>query len=288
MEVRRKPYTNESRWYDYLQVAAGALLMAFAFNGFLRPNQIAPGGISGFSIIIERLFHIQPYWVIWSFNAVILTVSGFVLGGKMVKRSILGAFLVPLFILLTDRVPALTNDLLMASIFGGVVTGLGIGVIFRGKGASGGFGSLALLLHHTTGLPIGRALMTLDATILLVGAFVFPLEKVLGAMIAAFILARTSQAVLSGVDSSKVAFIISSRADEIQTAVLQELDLGLTRMEAHGGFTNEERIVLMVVARPGDMFRLKKLVANYDEDAFLILSNASEVLGHGFKKHLIR
>ena len=196
----RKPYSNESRGWDYVQIAAGALVMAFAFNGFLRPNELAPGGIAGLSIIVERLTHLKPYWLIGGFNLVLLTLSGFVLGPKVVKRSVLGAVLVPVFILLTDRwVPALTHDLLMASIFGGVVTGTGIGIIFRGKGASGGFGSLALLLNHTTGIPIGRALLTLDASILLIGCFVFPFERVLGAMIAAFVLSRTSAGVVVGV-----------------------------------------------------------------------------------------
>lgn len=284
-----RPYSDESRWWDYLQVAAGVLIMAIAFNGFLRPNALAPGGIAGLSIIVERIAHIPPYWVFWGFNLVVLTLSGFLLGAKVIKRSLLGAFLLPLFIYLTEsRIPALTEDLILASIFGGVVTGLGIGVVFRGKGASGGFGSLALLLHQMTGVSIGRALLTLDASILLVGCFVFPLEKVLGAMIAAFIISRTSQAMLSGLDSSKVAFIISTHSREIQAAVLKELDLGLTRIEGQGGFSSEPRPILMVVARPGDMFRLKKLVASYDPEAFLILSNASEVLGHGFKQHVMR
>ncbi|MEQ9822976.1 MAG: YitT family protein [Puniceicoccaceae bacterium] len=277
------------RTWSYLQVAFGVFVMAIAFNGFFRPNALAPGGIAGLAIIVEHIGGIAPYWVIWTFNAIVLTISGLILGRSVIQRSLLGAFLLPLFIYLTSAwIPMLTDDLILASVFGGVITGLGIGIVFRGNGASGGFGSLALLLNQTSGVPIGRALLSLDASILLLGCLVFPLEKVMGAMIAAFIISRTSQALLSGLDSSKFVFIISSQAEQIQSAVLTELDLGLTKLQGEGGYTHEPRTILMVVARPGDMFRLKKLVASYDADAFLILSNASEVLGHGFKQHLLR
>ena len=272
-------------WIDLFLITLGAAIVAISFNILLRPNQIVPGGVLGLSIILESKFYWAPAVSQWVINMLFLALGGFLLGRNILIKGLLGTLLIPAFVILTTDINPITDDTLLASICGGVGTGFGIGLILRGNGAPGGFGTLSSTLVRTLGIPVGRTLLVLDSLVLFGALILYPAEKILAALVAVFLLSRTVQAVLAGLDTSKVAIIISNESEVIRSAILKDLDLGLTIIEGTGGYTGDNRSLSLVVMRPSDVFRLKKKVAEYDEHAFMILTDASEVLGHGFKTY---
>lgn len=274
-----------SRLRDLALVVLGAALVALSFNLLLRPNQLAPGGLPGLSLLIERATRVPPAWSQAVLNTLFLLVGWRGLGRGFLLRSLFGSLLLPLFVALTASWPALTQDRMLAVICGGAGTGLGVGLVFRGRGSVGGFSSLALVAHRKWGVPVDRALLTLDGAVIVLAALAFPADAVLGALVGVFLIARTARAVLTGFSNAQCGLIVAREPAAIREAVLRELDLGLTVLSGQGGHTGETREVLMVVMRPADVPRLKATVRALDPRAFVVLVDAAEVLGYGFQPH---
>ncbi|MCF3651587.1 YitT family protein [Synoicihabitans lomoniglobus] len=280
---RRDP--RPRTWRDLVLVVIGALIVALGFNLLLRAGGIAPGGVPGASLVLQRMTGVEP--AIWQavLNGGLLVFGGLMLGKAFLVRCALGSALVPGFVALTRDLTPLTTNPLLAAICGGVVVGAGIGLVFLGRGSVGGFSTVALVLHRRFDWPVDRSIMVMDGGVILAAAFVFPTEQALCAIVAAALLARTVRRVLTGGDHAKLALVVTRRAEAVQDAVLHEIDLGLTRLQGRGGYTDEARDLLMVVMRPGDVPRLKRVVRELDPSAFVTLADASEVLGYGFKTH---
>jgi uncharacterized membrane-anchored protein YitT (DUF2179 family) len=252
---------------------------------FLSPNQVASGGVSGISILVRQVFGIEPAYTQWALNIPLFLLGLKLLGQQFGIKTAVGSVLLPLLILLTRGLPPLTDNLLLASIYGGILIGIGLGLVFRGKGSTGGLDLAAQLVHKFTGMSLGLAVAMLDGMVILAAGIVLSPEKALYALIGLFVTGKTINAVQIGFNYSKVAFIISDRAEAIREAVLSELDRGLTMLQATGGYTGEIRTVLMVVVGQTEVSRLKELVKATDPGAFVILSDTNEVLGEGFKVH---
>ncbi|MFO1448894.1 MAG: YitT family protein [Opitutaceae bacterium] len=273
-------------WAEALLVTAGAALVAASFNTLLRPNALAPGGLPGLSLLVQRTVRVEPAITQAGLNVVILLVAWQQLGRAFALRNVLGCLLLPLFVWLSRDWPALTHDRLLAVLCGAGGTGVGLGLVFRGRGSVGGFSALALILNRRHGISVDRSLVALDGLIVLAAAFVFPAEAVLCALVGVVLIGRIARSVLTGFDTAMVAFVVSQEPGRIKEAVLHDLDLGLTLIPARGGYTDTSRDMLMVVMRPGDVPRLKACVRNLDPAAFVVLAGSSEVLGYGFKPHL--
>lgn len=270
---------------DIALVAFGTTLIALSFNLLLRPNQLAPGGLPGLSLLIERATGLPPSVSQVVLNVAFLFIGWRGLGRGFVARSLLGSLLLPALVWLTHSWPALTHDRMLATICGSVGTGLGVGLVFRGRGSVGGFSAVALTLNRKFGLPVDRGFLILDGTVVLLAAIAFPADAVLGALIGVFLVGRSARAVMTGFSNAQCALIVAQQPDVIGEAVLRELDLGLTILPARGGHTGREREVLMVVMHPSDVPRLKATVRELDPAAFVVLVEAGEVLGYGFASH---
>lgn len=268
---------------EYFMLVAGSLVLATSFNLFLNPNQIASGGVSGLSTILHNLFGFPPAIVQWACN-----IPLFLLGLKMLERqysmkAALGSIILPLCVMLTSHLQPLTTNPLLASIYGGIGVGLGIGIVFRGRGSTGGFSIASQILHKYTGLSLGACVAVFDGLVILFAGIVFDPEKALFALIALFVTSKTIDIVQMGWNTSKVAYIISNEIETLREAILYDLDRGLTLLDAAGGYTGDERKVLMAVVSQSEVSKLKIMVRSVDPDAFIILCPAHEVLGEGFR-----
>ncbi|MFC6231968.1 YitT family protein [Paenibacillus allorhizosphaerae] len=285
---RKGRTTRESLWgrrlWEYLLLMSGSLIIALSFNLFLSPNQVASGGVTGISIIVNALTGIEPALTQWALNIPLFIVGAWLLGGQFGVKTAIGSLILPLMILLTRGVPALTDNILLASIYGGMLVGLGLGLVFRGRGSTGGLDLAAQIIHRYTGIALGLCVAMLDGAVIVTAGFVLSPEKALYALIGLFVTSKTINVVQIGFSFSKVAFIISREPEPIREAILFELDRGLTKLQAIGGYTGEERTVLMVVVGQTEVSRLKELVRRIDPKAFVILSDTNEVLGEGFNK----
>ncbi|WP_408892912.1 YitT family protein [Paenibacillus taichungensis] len=269
---------------DTVSIILGSFLIAMAFNLFLLPNQIASGGVSGLSILGKHWLGLEPAYTQWAINIPLL-IAGFLLIGKQYGiRSVLGSIVLPLFVYLTKDWTVPTTNPLLGSLYGGIGVGLGIGIVYRGRGSTGGMSILARIVQKYSGLSYSLCVVMMDATIIIMAAFVLSLEQSLFALIGLYVTGKVIDAVEMGLGNSKVAYIISNQTEPITKVILDDLDRGLTKLEAKGGYTDDQRTVLMVVVGQNEVPRLKALIRSVDPGAFVIISNAHEVLGEGFKR----
>ncbi|RYX80883.1 YitT family protein [bacterium] len=284
-EPRIAPGTPSHFAVEYLQLFLGLALIAWSFNVFLVPNSIAAGGVVGISTLLFVRFGIEPAVSQWAINIPLLCLYWPLMGAKMGLKTIIGSLLLPVFILGVQRMhlSPLTHDALLASIFGGVFYGIGLGFVFRAESSVGGVSLVAQLAQRFLGVPLSAALSALDCAILVAAALLLNPEKALYALIAVYATRRLIDAVRNGWHFSKTALVISSAPEEVSQAILNDLHRGLTVLQGKGGFTGQDRAVLMVVCSATEIARLKTLVAKHDPDAFIILWDAMEVLGEGFK-----
>lgn len=276
-------------WLEYCAklawLVAGCSAMAIAFNVFLRPNELAAGGVVGLSLVIGRVLHCEPAVAQWSMNGVALLLGWKILGRDFALRTVAGGALLPLFVWLTRELPALTADRMLAAIAGGALMGVGLGTVFRSQGSVGGFSIIARIWQHFGIVTLERGILILDGIVLLAGVISFKPEPALYALIAAVVTNRLMGVTLTGFTSAHIAWIISDRHETIAAVVLTKLDRGLTRIGGTGGYSGVPRQLLMIVLHSRDVHRLKQLVREIDPDAFMILSPSSEIFGRGFRPH---
>lgn len=269
--------------YEYGLLLLGSLIIALSFNWFLAPNQVASGGVTGISVLVLHLFNIQPAITQWALNIPLFLLGLIFLGRQFGLKTAVGSFVLPLFVLLTQHGEPLTDNLLLATIYGGIGLGVGLGIVFRGRGSTGGLDLAAQLIRKFTGISLAVAVPMLDAMVIIAAGFVLDAEKALFALIGLYVTGKTIDVVQMGFGYAKVAYIISEEEDAIADAILLDLDRGLTRLNGAGGYTGAEKTVLMVVVSQTEVSRLKELVQEVDPRAFIIISETREVLGKGFK-----
>ncbi|MCA0986842.1 YitT family protein [Guptibacillus algicola] len=270
--------------FEYISVLIGSAIVAIAFNLFLLPNSIASGGVSGISTITKGVFDWKPAYVQWAFN-IPLFISGLIfLGKKYGPKTLAGTLFLPFVVKLTENVEAATTDPLLGALFGGLGVGLGLGIVFRGKASTGGTDLAAQIVNKFSGLSLGTCVFIIDGLIVTASAFVFSLESALYALIAMYLTGKTIDVVQLGFGYSKMALIISEKEEELREGIFSVIDRGVTRISGQGGYTNDKRPILMVVVTQNEVTKLKQLVKSVDPKAFVIVSNATEVLGEGFKR----
>ncbi|MBY0146354.1 YitT family protein [Neobacillus niacini] len=269
---------------EYINVLIGSAIIALAFNVFLLPNQIASGGVSGISTILLSVFGWEPAYVQWAFN-IPLFIAGVVLLGKQFGvKTLIGTLFLPFVVFLTKNIDPWTNDALLGALFGGIAVGLGLGIVFRGNGSTGGTDLAAQIITKYTGLTLGTSVVLIDGLIVISAALVFDIERGLYALIALYVTSKTIDLVQVGFGRSKTAMIITNKQEEVRAGILNKIDRGVTKLSAYGGFTDDERPVLMCVVDQREFTKLKQLVKSLDPTAFVVVMDASEVLGEGFKR----
>lgn len=282
---RRKPLpTKLVLVLEYGLVLLGAFFIASGFNLFLLPNDIASGGVAGISTILRALFNWQPSIVQWSINIPLFIIGTIILGKKFGLKTFVGTIMMPFFVSLTSQWQPATPDPLLGAIFGGMACGLGIGIVFRGKGSTGGIDLAAQILHKFVPLPFGICIALFDGIIVLAATFVFSVEQGLYALVGLFVTSRTIDLVQVGLNTSKSIMVITDFVEEVRGVLLNEVDRGLTVWQAEGGYTKEKRKMVMCVVNQSEFSKTTQLIKRIDPNAFIVVMNASEVIGEGFSR----
>ncbi len=268
---------------DYLGITAGSFLIALALTVFLVPNRIAAGGVSGLATVIYYITSFPIGITMLIINIPLFLAGLKIMGTSFGMRTIYGIISLSVFTdLLQPHVTSLTDDLLLASIYGGVVGGIGLGIVFRSRGTTGGTDMIASLINYFTGITVGEGLLIADGVVVTLAGIFFNLEVALYAAVTIFITSQTIDVVQEGLNFKKGVLIISDKADEIKRMVVNDLNRGITEFEAKGGYTGDRKQVLLCIISRSEVSELKTAVAKIDKEAFVIISNVHEVLGEGF------
>jgi uncharacterized membrane-anchored protein YitT (DUF2179 family) len=274
---------NKRAIIDYIGITLGALFIALALTVFLVPNRIAAGGISGLATVIFYITSFPIGITMLAVNIPLFFAGMKIMGASFGFRTIYGIVTLSIFTdLLQPHMVSLTDDLLLASIYGGVLSGIGLGIVFRSRGTTGGTDLIASLINHFTGVTVGEGLLIADGIVVTLAGIFFNLEVALYAAVTIFITSNTIDTVQEGLHFKKGVLIISDKVDEINEMVVNDLNRGATRFEAKGGYTGAAKDVLLCVISRTEISELKKAVTEIDKEAFVIISNVNEVLGEGF------
>ncbi len=285
MEHKKKPLGVYLK--NYTLILIGSILMAIGLEIFLIPNNIIDGGIIGISIIISHLTKLPLGLFIFILNLPFL-VLGYKQIGKTFAFSTLLAFTsLSIWVSFLHPVPVLTSDPLLASVFGGIVLGIGVGLTIRYGGSVDGTEIVAIILDKKTGFSVGEIVMFFNIFILGSAGLVFGWDKAMYSLMAYFIAFKVIDITIEGLDESKAVMIISEHPDEIAETLMARLGRGVTYLEGKGGYTRENKSVLYSVITRLEIAKMKAIIQEIDPDAFVTISDVHEVLGGRFKKKAI-
>lgn len=267
-------------------VVVGSAIFALGFDLFLEPNGINVGGMTGLGMVIREMIGVGTVGLISALLNVPLFLLGFRhLGKKFFFGSLLGLVVSTLFLELFAAIPVPQVEPLLAALYGGLLTGIGLGLVFLPGASTGGSDIVARLVKRRfREARLGKLMMALDVLIVTLTGVVFhDVNKTLYSVITLYVCSVALDGVLYGLDYSTVALIISERYEEIAAAIDSQLDRGITYLNGKGFYTKKDKVVLLCAVRKRQAGQLKELVSSIDPDAFLILQEAHQVLGNGFK-----
>lgn len=289
--MKNNPGKNKFKkiFNDYIIITVGAIVFALGIAMFTSPNNIAPGGASGIGTMVHYLFKI-PIGITVIIINIPLFIMSFKRFGKLFFWKSLYATL--LSSILIDTFPYILEEHyiyspLLASIFGGVCVGIGVGIIFLRGGTTGGADILAKLIKQKhPHISIGTLVFILDAIVVLSTIFVYrSIEALLYSAILFFVTSRAIDSILFGAIRSKMLLIITDHAKEISKRIIEEVEHGVTLIPAFGGYTESEKTILLSVARPNEVTEITAIVKEIDRSAFTVITDANEVLGYGFQNN---
>ncbi len=270
---------------NLIMIVFGCLIMAIGTSMFLLPNKFSTGGVTGISTIIYYLFNIPVGTFTLILNIPILIFTFFRLGKTILINSIIGSVVYSLFMDILDKFPAFTNDWLLASIYGGVLLGIGTGIVLNAKATTGGTELVSNLIQtYNLNYRTSTLIMLIDSSIVLLNVIVFKeIEIGLYSAISIILMGKVIDIIVEGTNFSKLIFIISEKNDKIAREIGENIKRGSTGLYGKGMFENKDRLILMCAAGRNDVLKIKYIVQSNDKNAFIIIANAREVLGKGFK-----
>lgn len=273
---------------EYVLITLGVILVAIGIEFFLAPNKIAAGGVSGMAIIINYYMPRVPIGLLMLIMNVILFIIAFiVIGNKFGGKTIYTSLSLSGIIWVIDRImtPSMvvTKNLMLASLFGTFMCGIGLGIVFNQNASTGGTDILAKILNKFVHLDIGKSLLVVDFIITLFAAISFGADAGMYALLSVIINGFVVDTVIEGLNISKQIMIISSQNDLISKFIIEQLERGCTLLAGKGGYTKEDTYILYTVLGRKEFIRLKKYIKEIDTKAFITINDAHEVLGEGFK-----
>lgn len=274
---------------DYLLITIGTIILACGINMFFEKQNLVTGGVTGLAIVIKYISSGMfdggiPLW----FTNIVLNVPLYLIGIKIRgrgfgKKTLYAIIFLSFALFFTKYMPAPPTDILLSSLFGGVLSGVGLGFVFIAYGTTGGTDLAANIIQHfIKHISVGKLMMILDGIIIFAGAVIFGAINTMYALIAVYISGKVLDNMLEGVHFSKAVFIISDKAEIIADEIMRNLDRGVTGLNGKGMYTKMEKEILFCVVSKKEIFKLKEIVRNMDSKAFVIVSDAREVLGEGF------
>ena len=281
MEKSKKAAKRE-QFMAWLQIVIGCAIGAAAYPTFLDPGKIAPGGLTGVAMIIKHLWG----WDI-GITSLILNVPLFIIGYKAMGRVFAFRSLVAtiLFSLMIDFLPLeeIPVEPILGTIYGGILLGIGLGFILRGGATTGGTDMAARMVHkYLPFLSVGMFLFLIDCVVVIAAWIFIGSSEALYALICIFVSGKAVDMVMLGLSSNKACFVISDKWERVSQRLLTEMERGVTQLSARGAYTGTERPVVLCVLPPQEVARLKEIVRQEDEKAFMFITEAHEALGEGF------
>jgi uncharacterized membrane-anchored protein YitT (DUF2179 family) len=272
---------------DFALIALGALVQALALRLFLVPAHLVTGGVSGLSQLINYYTGLPIGVMILLGNIPLFILGWRYLGGP--RFALRTGFAVLVYAFLVDALvpflPAqgLTDDLVLNALYGGVISGIGFGLVYRGRGTSGGSDILARILSRWRGISISQSYLVTDSLIMFLAGITFSWENALYALVNLYVSGLSAEAVTQGSNVVRTALIITSRPQEVSQKILNGMERGVTIVPARGAYTGAERTVLYCVVSRAEIAQIKSLVSEADPLAFMVIGNAHEALGEGFQ-----
>lgn len=280
---------REERWYkvviSLLGLGLGVFLLAVGLVFFLEPNTIAPGGVTGFAIVLKQTTNIPIYITNLAINIPLFIVGLLILGRNFGWKTLYATALLSLFLKIIPA-QAVTPDLLLASIFGGLVSGVGLGIVFKFGGTTGGTDLAGSILNKIfPSLSLSTFMMAIDMLVVAFAGIVDKkVETSLYSVISLFVTVKVIDLILEGIGYLKGFLIITNKPEEISERIMKDLDRGVTLFRGKGMYTKEEKDVLLCVVNRSQFTKTKEIVNSVDNKAFIMVTEMSEVLGEGFEE----
>lgn len=273
--------------FKYVSLFLGAIIAAVGLDIFLVPNNIIDGGIVGISIIGSFLFPVPLGVFTFALNVPFLILGYKQIGKTFVLSSLFSVAVFSIFVTILHPLPCLTHDVLLATIFGGIILGIGVGLILRQGGSLDGTEIVAIILNKRSVFSVGQIIMIFNVVIFSCAALVLGWDRALYSMLAYFVAHKVIDVVMEGLDEAKAVMIISDQAEEIASAITARLGRGVTFIEGKGGFTKEEKTILYSVITRLELSKMRAIVQDKDENAFITVNDVSDVMGGVYKKRSI-
>ena len=271
--------------YDVLETLLGAIIMAFAVALFLLPNELSSGGFSGIATIIYYIFKIPMGTTIIFLNIPLFIFATFKIGKDFLAKSLVGTIALSIGIDLASKLSPLTNDKILACVYGGILTGLGTALILKAHSSTGGSDLAGLIIKEYKPMArIGNLITIID--FIIVGLNVIFLKKIeigLYSAITIYLMGKVIDILFEGIYFTKLVFIISNKSEEIAELIKYKVRRGVTGIYGKGMYIGNNKLILMCAIRRNDLSELKMIIKETDPYAFLIITNSREVLGTGFK-----
>ena len=268
---------------EYLIITVGCFFYAVSINYFFISNHLAEGGVAGICLILFYLFKLPVGIMSFVINIPLLIMGWKLVGRDFLFKTLYGTSCLSFLITLTETWKGPSNDIMLGSIYGGVLIGIGLGLIFMVNGSTGGTDVVARILNRYFDIPLGRTMLILDVVILGIAAIFFGKEIVMYTLISMTIVSKAIDYFQDGYTKAKGITIISSKSEEIKERIMNETGRGTTIIKGEGGFTGNEIDLLFCVVSKFEVTKVKTIVKETDSFAFLTISDVSEVLGEGFK-----
>ena len=275
----------KKKMIDWLGTIVGSFIMAIGVSCFLLPNQLSSGGFSGIATITYYLFNIPMGIMIFLLNIPLFLFAGYKIGKDFFVKSILGTFSLSFFIDLLDKLEPITTDRFLACIYGGTIIGLGTAIILKVGSSTGGTELIGNIIKtYNPHISMSKYLMLIDIVIIILNILFFKeIEIGLYSAIAIYLYGKLIDVVFEGVYYTKLLFIISDKNEEIAKRIVRDVERGVTGLYGKGMYSHNDRLVLICAAARGDIIKIKTIAKEVDQKCCIVVANAREVLGKGFK-----
>ena len=272
--------------FEYLMIICGSVIFAVALDVFLKHSHIVPGGFTGITTVLNYLFGLPIGATMLVLNIPLFIYSFKGIGKEFVFKTIISTVAMSAAIDLLAFLPSITDDRLLSSIYGGVLSGLGFSMIFWGGATSGGSDLLAKIITKYNKMSMGKMILIIDGIVITFSAIVYnDINSALYSIISLYISTHLIDVILTGFDFARATYIITSKPHEMSQMIMNELKRGVTLVKSTGMYTKNDRDMLLVVVKPKETPRLKEIIKAVDEDSFAIMTQATEVFGMGFKRY---
>ena len=272
---------------EYLVILIGAALMGLSIVLFLSPNKIAAGGVSGLAVVINHLFNLPIGMIMLVFNIPLFFIGLKVLGKRFSIRTLFGMIAFSLFTDVFNNVlhlPAVTENPLLASLYGGLLLGIGLGIVFKANGSTGGSDIVAQIFSQKRIMTAGNTFILIDFIVISIAGLCFKgVEYALWGFIALYISSKIVDVIIAGLGYAKATLIISDRSEEIKDIIFEKMNRGVTFLKSEGAYSRRSRDVILCIVSRREVAKLSEIVKAADPDTFVIIQEVHQVLGKGFK-----